>query len=126
MTMLPEILAQPAWLQLWILWLVVVNTASLFFLRRHEARWVLAAWLANAVLITALFEWGGYTRFLGLSHVICWTPLLIYLWRRRSAWSGHGRFSIWIRALFLTNLISLAIDYLDVARYLLGDRAPLA
>ncbi|MDH3746307.1 MAG: hypothetical protein OES47_14505 [Acidobacteriota bacterium] len=124
MTMFSEMMALPLALQSWLLWLVIINSASLFFLRHQEGRWVLFAWVANIITITALFEWKGYTRLLGLSHVVWWTPLLIYLWRRREATANHGGFSTWLRVLFWTNSVSLAIDYTDVTRYLLGDRAP--
>ena len=126
MTMLPEILAQPLYLQLWILWLVVVNSASLFFLRRIEARWVLVAWIINAILMTVLFEWQGFTRLLGLSHIVCWTPLLIYLGKQKVYRRRGQMYATWLKALFWSDLVALAIDYADVARYLLGNRAPLA
>ena len=124
MTMFSEMMAQPLALQLWILWLVVINTASLLFLRHQEGRWVLFAWVANAITMTALFEWTGYTRLLGLSHVVWWTPLLVFLWVRRKATGDRGGFTAWIRVLFWTNLLSLVIDYTDVARYVLGERTP--
>lgn len=118
--MLDQVLQQPWWLQAWIFWLVVVNTAAVVFWRRIEARWVLLAWTLNLPLITLLYERFGYTRILGLSHILCWTPLLVYLWRRRP-WPG-GAYGKWLATLFVTNLASLAIDYLDVVRYLLGER----
>jgi hypothetical protein len=118
-----HILREPFWLQVWIFWLLFVNGASILFLRRAEARWVLLAFAANAVTMGRLFEAFGYTRILGLSHVIWWTPLVIYLFRRRSGF-GEGAFGGWARWLLLTNAISLAIDYVDVTRWALGDRGP--
>jgi hypothetical protein len=121
--MLPHILAEPLYLQIWIFWFIVINTACIFFLRHVEARWVLAAWIVNVLFMTTLFELNGYNRLLGLSHVVCWTPLLVYLHRRRSSLAGERLFDGWVRTVFATNFISLVIDYLDVIRYLLGDRA---
>jgi hypothetical protein len=86
--MFPYILSEPLYLQIWIFWLIVINTACIFFPRQVEARWVLAAWMASIVLMTALFELNGYNRLLGLAHVISWTPLLVYLHRRRERLSG--------------------------------------
>lgn len=123
MKMLELMLQEPLWLQGWLLWLVTVNLLSLVFLRHHEARWVLVAWIGNLILMSALFEFNGYNRLLGLSHVLWWTPLLVYLWRRRRAIRVDGSFGTWLKVLFVTNGISLLIDYVDVARYLLGDRA---
>ena len=120
--MLPHILAEPLYIQIWIFWFIVINTACIFFLRHAAARWVLAAWMANIVFMTVLFEINGYNRLLGLSHVVFWTPLLVYLHRRRRVLEGDQLFDGWIRTVFVTNLVSLVIDYTDVIRYLLGDR----
>lgn len=122
MKLLQYLLAEPAPLVAWIFWLIAVNTAAVFFLRRTEARWVLAAWLANVVLMSALVEFNGYNRFLGFSHVVVWTPLLIYLHKRRDRLSGDKLFDGWIRTLFVTNLLSLIVDYIDVARYFIQGR----
>ncbi len=120
--MISHILGEPLWLQAWVGWLVIVNTASLLFSARVEARWVLAAWLCNLVFMSALYEWNGYNRLLGLSHVVWWTPLLVYLFRRRELVPRAGAFGRWIRILVLSDAASLVIDYVDVLRYALGDR----
>ncbi len=117
-----HMLREPLWLQTWLAWMGGVNTASLLYLRHVEARWVLGAFVFNFLLMTLLFELSGYTRLLGLAHVMGWTPLLLYLARRWPALPREANFGIWIRVLFVTNAISLVIDYIDVARYALGDR----
>ena len=121
--MLDHILAEPLWLRLWILWMAILNSASVFFLRRAEARWTLAAWLLNLFTMNRLFDAYGYTRILGLSHVLWWTPLVVYLFRRRASF-GEGAFGGWARWLALTLAASLAVDYVDVARWALGERGP--
>ena len=121
---LPEaIMMQPMWLQAWVGWLVLVNVAGAFiFVRRTEAKWVLIAMAGNAVLMSWLFAQYGYQRILGLAHVVFWTPLLVYLWRRRREWDLQSLGGKWLSVLFATNLTSLIIDYIDVARYLAGER----
>jgi hypothetical protein len=121
--MLEHILHEPFWLKVWIFWLVFLNSASILFVRRPEGRWVLVAWLANLVTMNRLFDAYGYTRILGLSHVLWWSPLLVYLFRRRASF-GEGAFGGWARWLALSIAVSLAIDYVDVARWALGDRGP--
>ena len=121
--MLEHILNEPFWLKLWIFWMVFLNSASILFVRRPEGRWALAAWLANLFTMNWLFEEFGYTRILGLAHVLWWTPLVVYLFRRRASF-GEGTFGGWARWLAITNAASLAIDTLDVARWALGDRGP--
>ena len=121
--MMGQILAEPLWLVIWVFTLMTVNTAALFFIKRIEARYVFAAWVINLPLMTYLYETFGYVRLLGLSHVVVWTPLLIYLWLRRKNWMPPQNLTDkWIVLLFTVNLLSLVIDYIDVARWLLGER----
>ena len=121
--MLEQILNEPFGLKVWIFWMVFLNSASIFFLRRSEGRWVLAAWLASLVTMSRLFDEFGYTRILGLAHVLWWSPLVVYLFRRRASF-GEGAFGGWARWLAITNAASLAIDYVNLARWALGDRGP--
>ncbi len=117
------IMAQPVWLQAWVAWMATINVIGGFlFLRRAEAKWILLAMLGNIILMNLLFAQFGYQRILGLAHMVFWTPLLIYLWRRQARWDFSALSGIWLWVLFTTNLISLIIDYADVARYLLGER----
>ncbi len=117
------IMAQPLWLQTWVGWMVTVNViGGLLFIKRPEAKWVLLAMLGAIIAMNGLFFAFGYQRILGLAHVIFWTPLLIYLWRRRAQWELSTLAGKWLAVLFTTNLVSLIIDYADVARYLMGER----
>jgi hypothetical protein len=119
-----HIVAQPFWIKAWIFWMIFINGASLLFVGRSEGRWVLAAWLLSVVTMHQLYLHFGYTRILGLSHLLWWTPLVVYLFRKRASF-GEGGFGGWARLLVLTNAASLAVDFVDVARFLLGDRAPV-
>ncbi len=123
MTFHQHLMSQPAWVVVWVSWLVFLNIAgaAVFAWRHVEARWVLAAMLANMPFMHLLFNYFGYTRILGLSHIVFWTPLLVYLWYRRTGINLQTPFGIYIHALFVSNFISLIIDYIDVIRYLLGD-----
>lgn len=120
--MIGQILQEPWWLLAWIGWLGLVNAAGLAFLREIEARWVLAALTGSFLLMSALYHFSGYNRFLGLGHVLFWTPLVLYLYRRLSRMVGPRLYETWIRVLLATNGVSLVIDYVDVLRYLMGDR----
>lgn len=119
--MMTLIAQEPWWLSSWVYWLIAINSLSLFFaFTRNEAHWVLTAWLGNLVMMPMLFDAVGYVRLLGLTHIVFWTPLVIYLWRQRSTFgnSWSGRY-LWV--VLVTNTASLIIDYIDVVRYLLGD-----
>jgi len=119
--MMTLIAQEPWWLSSWVYWLIVINSLSLIFaFTRNEVHWVLTAWLGNLLMMPMLFEAVGYVRLLGLTHIVFWTPLVIYLWRQRSefgnSWSGRY---LWV--VLATNSASLTIDYIDVVRYFLGD-----
>ncbi len=115
---------EPIWLQAWILFMVVVNSMSLLFVRQLEARWILIAWVANVLLMNWLFARFGYVRLLGASHALFWSPLLLYLYLRRAKIAEAGRiFRAWVAVLVVTDATSLVIDYVDIARYFLGDRS---
>lgn len=122
MALIEDIMAQSLWLKAWVGWMALVNLAALIFLRRIEARWIAAAMLVAFALMNVLHAQFGYQRILGLAHVAAWTPLLIYLWRRRAEWNLSSLSGKWLVAVFTTDLTSLVIDYADVARYLMGER----
>ncbi len=113
----------PVHWQLWLMLLVAVNlVVPLFFLGRLEARVVVGALLASLILMTILTAFSGFTRLLGLGHIL-WFPLLYFLWMRLDQVPADGFFGIWIRTLIVINATSLVIDSVDVSRYLAGDRA---
>ena len=116
------IMQMPIGWKLWVFWMMAINTASIAFLARNEARFCLAVWIPNGIMMMVMAEEFGYVRLLGLSHIIWWTPLVIYLLRRRKEIDRATWFGKWVVALFVTNCASLVIDYIDVIRYIAGDR----
>ncbi len=120
------LLQLPAPVQAWLLGLVAVNMiVPLFFLGRVEARVVLSVFVASAMLMTLLTAFVGFTRLLGLGHVL-WLPLLYYLWTRLGPVPATDFFGYWVRGVMLVNGVSLLLDVLDVLRYVGGDRAEMA
>ena len=119
-----HIMNQAPWLVAWVGWIVFVNVVSVIFAIRHaEARWVLVAFVVNVPLMNLLYDSYGFVRVLGLSHIIVWTPLLVFLILRRSRFNPRTPFGAWITALMVTNATSLVVDYVDLARFLMGDGA---
>ena len=126
MTLNEHLFASPTWLLIWINILGIVNFGAIIFaIKDWRARFVLIAMILNIVIMSALFAQYGYTRILGLSHVIVWTPLLAYLWKNRKAYPERVWTGRYIMLVLVINGISLFVDYIDVIRYLLSDRAPL-
>ncbi|MEC9368197.1 MAG: hypothetical protein VX871_05830 [Pseudomonadota bacterium] len=131
MTMEEHIAAGPQWVQHWIQWMTVVNMAAVLFLLRWKdgrIRWGYVEALVSlltlvpiVVVMTWLFNSYGYVRLLGLAHVLFWTPLAIWLWTRLSRHPLKSVFGVYLRVLLATIVISLAFDYADVARHLMGD-----
>ena len=108
--------------RLWLLSLVAVNLViPLLFIGTREARVVIGTLLISMLLMTGLTAWAGFTRILGLGHIL-WVPLLLWLWTRLDAIPADDLFGIWIRVLMVLNGISLLIDAVDVTRYLNGER----
>ncbi len=117
------LLSMPLPWQAWLLALVSANLiAPLFFLGRVEAQ-VVAALVVSMVLMTILTGRFGFSRILGLGHIIAWVPLLAFLWSRLTDAPASDSFGLWLRAVIALDAASLVIDAVDVARFLAGDRA---
>ncbi len=110
----------------WQLWLVLLLTVNLivpfFYIDRVEVQVVLAVLVASFVLSTILTARVGFTRLLGLGHIL-WVPLLWFLWTRLDQNPPDDLVGIWIRTLMTLNAMSLVIDAIDVIRYIAADRA---
>ena len=116
------ILKMPLRWKRWLMLLVAANVVGpLFFLDHLEAQVVLGTILASMTLMTLLTARFGFTRILGLGHIL-WVPMLVFLFTRLGDIPPRDAFGIWIRALFVLNGISLVIDAVDVIRYIAGER----
>ncbi len=127
MTFEEAIAAQPAWVGIWLnvlLFGAFILPVSLLIWKQTRLTAVITviASIIGAVSTAWLFGQMGYVKLLGLPHIIVWTPLVIYLYRQQA----RGDMPVWPRRIIwvvmTTILISLAFDYTDVARYVLGER----
>ena len=109
----------------WQLWLALLVTANLvvpiFFIGRIEAQIVVGTMLISMMLMTYLTYLSGFTRLLGLGHVL-WFPLMYFLWNRLDQIPADDLFGIWVRVLIALNAASLVLDGIDVMRYIAGER----
>jgi len=109
----------------WLLLLVAANAvAPLLFLQRVEAQAVLAAMMIGGTLMSLLTARFGFTRILGLGHIL-WIPLVGWLAFRLGQIPADDAFGMWIRGVMLLNTVSLMIDTADVVRFAAGDRKEL-
>lgn len=125
MHLIDRIAQGPAWIFWWTRIIDVSNWLLLpmAFLDRR-AHWGATAWLANIIIILTLYGTFGYVRLLGLSHIIVWTPLLIYLIVRRKPFSEETRVGKYLHWFMGVISVSLILDYIEVTRYFLGDTIP--
>jgi len=131
MTFEQAVALQPQWVQYWLYWLmfgafVLPLTLLIWRQSRMVAVFSIAAGVAAGFLTNWLFNSYGYVKLLGLGHIPFWTPLAIYLLYQLR----RPDMPLWPRRIIMvvlaTIVISLAFDYVDVARYLLGERTPVA
>ena len=129
---LPEAMAAHApWLNIWInvlmLGLFVAPAVMLFWpdSRKLGAAGLIAG-IAGAIAIDMMFKSAGYTRMLGFGHVLFLTPFAFVMWQtmRHADLRAWPRRIIWFS--FTVACISLAFDYVDVLRYIFGERGVIA
>lgn len=108
--------------QVWLMLLVGSNmVVPFFFINRLEARITLGTMMISMMLMTVITHLTGFTRLLGLGHIL-WFPMLYFFWIQRSQIPADDFFGIWLRTLMILNAVSLIIDIGDVCRYIAGDR----
>ncbi len=127
MTLSEAIALQPLWVQYWLYILVfciVVLPLTLLIWKqtRLTAVVTIAASILAGIGVSRLYDRLGYVKLLGLPHLILWTPLAWYMWRQIK----REDMPVWPRRIMMIVLavfiLSLVFDYVDVARYLLGER----
>ncbi len=119
------LLRYPLGVKVWMLVLMTANLfVPLFLLPRIAAVVVIATFLAGFGLMVWITKVSGFTRLLGLGHVL-WIPLVIYAWSLFGTPDDSGVYGYWLRSLITVNTVSLFLDAFDVARYLRGDRRPI-
>lgn len=128
MTLSDAIAQQPLWIQYWLYVLVFsIVVLPLVLLVWKQTRLTAIITIAASIMaglgVSKLHDQLGYVKLLGLPHIILWTPLAWYLFRQ----TRRDDMPVWPRRIMMVVLavflISLAFDYVDVARYVLGERA---
>ena len=119
------VMKTPVPVRLWLVLLVSANMGMpLFFLNSVEAQVVLVVFLLSFTLMVALTGRFGFSRIIGLGHIL-WAPMLVFLWSRLSQRPANDVLGIWIRVLVGLNIVSLVFDTIDAVRYFSGDRAEM-
>ena len=88
---------------------------------------ILFGTLMGMVMVIAIYGQFGFTRILGVGHILFWTPTLFYMVSLqgtsavRKTWFGR-----WLWLAILVMGASLVLDYSDLIRYMFGDREVIA
>ena len=119
----PARAAVPAVLKAWLMLLIGTFALSVVFVwKKPLARWALGG------LVVAMFASGPIFKALGwpvlgggiaLSHLVCWTPVLILLlWKRPFLNSAEWLpYRIWTGLLLIVIIISFVFDVRDAWKY---------
>lgn len=103
----------------WIIWIVIINLLSLVFLPRPEAIAVLVGFILSSATMFWMAEVKGFTRLLGAAQ-FWWIPVVIYLATRLGNIDASV-FGIWFVIAFITNLVALVFDVVDVIKFFRGQ-----
>ena len=117
----------PTWVLVWVNAMVSVLALSIAFsFSYREARWILLGVTLGMLGTIGAYALFGFTRLLGLGHILFWTPTLIYIVTVRG-WKTYHKtlFSRWLILAAIIIGISLAFDVVDLLRWILGERAPI-
>ena len=111
----------------WNLWMGLLGLVNigggLLYIRTMEGQLALLCMMAAFVIMWVIYIKKGFVRLLGLGHLIAWTPQVV--WYSQVVGDAVGGFQYWLISVIVLNGLSLAIDFVDVIRYSLGDRQPL-
>lgn len=111
---------------LWILILILVNLmGGIYFFSTFEGKLVAISFLSAAFFMSYLYSKYGFTKILGLGHVL-WLPMMGILIEglfRGASYSAEG-LKEWIIAVVIINILSLILDFIDILKYLAGETAP--
>lgn len=130
MTFNEAIATQPAWIGMWLnVLLIGAFILPLVLLIWKESRIAgiatVVASLVGGLSTQWLFGEMGYVKLLGLPHIMFWTPLMVYLVTKIM----RGELRVWPKRIMTVIVlligISLVFDYVDVARWVFGERASL-
>ena len=109
-----ELMQQPVWIPIWLLFLMIANVSSLMFWSEPIAKVIFFTFMLSALLMMALYSKYGFEKILGMGHIL-WIPLLIYVLIEIPA--TEGAFKIYLVILLISLTISLVFDIIDVWRY---------
>ncbi len=109
----------PLWVNVWRGWMFLIFTlAIVFVIHKVEARWLAVTMIVSIIAYNLVTMAVGVGRLPSIAFLVFWSPLAWYFLRRRPQQVGTGRFdraySVWMRLVLVTLLVSLAFDSYNV------------
>jgi len=109
----------PLWVNVWRGWMFLVFTAAIVFVfRKREARWLALTMVVSIFAYNVVAMTSGVGRFPSIAFVVLWSPLAVYLARRRAALPRERTFdriyAWWVDVALATLVVSLAFDVYNV------------
>jgi len=112
----------PLWVNVWRGWMFFIfNAAVVFVIWKREARWLALTMIVSLFAYNVVAMMSGVGRFPSIAFVVLWSPLAVYVARRRrqltlaSASRFDRAYSWWLTAALATLVVSLAFDTYNVA-----------
>jgi len=109
-----ELMQQPVWIPIWLLFLMIINIVSVVFWSEPLAKTIFVTFMLSAMLMMALYSKYGFEKILGMGHIL-WIPLLIYMLMVIP--SATSTFKNYLVILSVSIAISLVFDIVDVWKY---------
>lgn len=109
-----ELSRQPLWIPLWVSVLMLVNAASAAFWSEPAAKLIFVTFVMSSSLMMGLYSRFGFSKILGLGHVL-WIPLLLHVLTGLPGTGGAFRGYLVVWSVFTA--VSLAFDVVDVGKY---------
>jgi hypothetical protein len=114
-----ELMQQPAWIPIWVLFLVVINVASVAFWDEPLAKAIFMTFVFSATLILGLYSIFGFAKIMGMGHAP-WIPLLVYVLMEIP--TARNTFKGYLVILSVSIAVSLVFDIVDVWKYFISGR----
>lgn len=112
-------------MQIWVIVILVpANLLPLAFVSEPYGLWVAVLSVGGMMpnLPIMLME-RGLSKRMALPHVVIWTPLVVLIgWLLLSDQILNDGYRWMLIALLIVDLVSLAFDYVDAAKWRAGDR----
>jgi len=123
------LLEQPLPILIWLGLLALTILPAFFFIiketpqgrrPRWEAIGIIVSVIVAALTMEMLYAHYGFVKFLGVTHLIFWTPVYLWIFSRRSEYTSEPLFAKYITVYLIMAGLCLIIDVIDLIRYFLS------